>query len=377
MIIAPLAMLVIVRPLLEEFPASGAGEGVRRTLARSCPPDPLPRRPHCASRLDPAGGRLHRRRRLLELPGPARRAGRAAGTRRRAEGVPADRPRPAGPLRGPGPLRRLRAARRRHPRAAGRVPRRRRLAQPGEAVRHRRRLQPDRLRLLLARDARPLPLRDHQPRRLEQPGAAELQAGRQHPLLRALETDRADAGGPPRPARGDRGGRLRRLRRAGDPHPPRQPRPRLALPRRRDRPERRLGRRQHPRHRRRDLAVAATCRRAAGTSRCSTSPPSTSPSRRRASAKRCRRRSTASGRTRSASATTASSGPPAASRARAARSASPSRPPTPSTLQSLSGYDGKAYVGELVAVPAEPHRTVPLAQACDRWIDWYEAAEAP
>jgi hypothetical protein len=48
-----------------------------------------------------------------------------------------------------------------------------------------------------------------------------------------------------------------------------------------------------------------------------------------------------------------------------------------STLQTLSGYDGKAYVGELIAVPAEPHRTVPLAQACNKWIDWYEAAEAP
>ena len=47
------------------------------------------------------------------------------------------------------------------------------------------------------------------------------------------------------------------------------------------------------------------------------------------------------------------------------------------TLQSLSGYDGKAYLGELVAVPAEPHRTVPLSQACDQWIDWYEAEEAP
>jgi hypothetical protein len=48
-----------------------------------------------------------------------------------------------------------------------------------------------------------------------------------------------------------------------------------------------------------------------------------------------------------------------------------------SALQSLSGYDGKAYVGELVAVPAEPHRTVPLGKACDKWIDWYEAEEAP
>jgi len=48
-----------------------------------------------------------------------------------------------------------------------------------------------------------------------------------------------------------------------------------------------------------------------------------------------------------------------------------------STLQSLTGYDGKAYVGELVAVPAKPHRIVPLSQACGHWIDWYEAGEAP
>jgi hypothetical protein len=47
------------------------------------------------------------------------------------------------------------------------------------------------------------------------------------------------------------------------------------------------------------------------------------------------------------------------------------------TLQSLSGYDGKAYVGELVAVPAKPQGTAPLSQACDSWIDWYEADEAP
>ena len=46
-------------------------------------------------------------------------------------------------------------------------------------------------------------------------------------------------------------------------------------------------------------------------------------------------------------------------------------------LQSLSGYDGKAYAGELVAVPAGPHRTVPLAAACDGWIDWYESPAAP
>jgi len=48
-----------------------------------------------------------------------------------------------------------------------------------------------------------------------------------------------------------------------------------------------------------------------------------------------------------------------------------------STLQSLTGYTGKAYLGELVAVPAMPHRTVPLSQACNNWIDWYEADEAP
>jgi hypothetical protein len=46
-------------------------------------------------------------------------------------------------------------------------------------------------------------------------------------------------------------------------------------------------------------------------------------------------------------------------------------------LQSLTGYDGKAYLGALVAVPAGAHRTVPLGQACDQWIDWYEAEEAP
>jgi hypothetical protein len=49
----------------------------------------------------------------------------------------------------------------------------------------------------------------------------------------------------------------------------------------------------------------------------------------------------------------------------------------PSTLQSLSGYTGKASLGELVAVPAKPHRIVPLSKACGGWVDWYEAKEAP
>ena len=129
-----------------------------------------------AARLGRARRRLRRRRGLLELPRPARRAGRPARPRRRAARLPADRARRAGALRRPGPLRRLRADRRRHPRAAGRVPRLGGLPEPGEAVRHRRRLQPDRLRLLLPGDARPLPLRDHRPRRLEQPGAGRASA---------------------------------------------------------------------------------------------------------------------------------------------------------------------------------------------------------
>ncbi|MFN8218281.1 MAG: hypothetical protein U0R71_16955 [Solirubrobacterales bacterium] len=48
-----------------------------------------------------------------------------------------------------------------------------------------------------------------------------------------------------------------------------------------------------------------------------------------------------------------------------------------SALQSLTGYDGQAYVGELVAVPAKPHREVALSEACDGWIDWYESPASP
>jgi MYXO-CTERM domain-containing protein len=46
-------------------------------------------------------------------------------------------------------------------------------------------------------------------------------------------------------------------------------------------------------------------------------------------------------------------------------------------LQSLTGYDAKAYIGELVATIAEPRKTVPLSNACGKWIDWYESAQAP
>ena len=48
-----------------------------------------------------------------------------------------------------------------------------------------------------------------------------------------------------------------------------------------------------------------------------------------------------------------------------------------STLQSLSGYGGKAYLGELVAVAAGPRRNVPLAAACGGWIDWYRSSASP
>jgi hypothetical protein len=47
------------------------------------------------------------------------------------------------------------------------------------------------------------------------------------------------------------------------------------------------------------------------------------------------------------------------------------------TLQSITGYEGKAMLGELVAVPAQPHRIVPLRKACGGWIDWYESPAIP
>ncbi len=49
----------------------------------------------------------------------------------------------------------------------------------------------------------------------------------------------------------------------------------------------------------------------------------------------------------------------------------------PSFLQRLSGYDDVAYVGNLVAVRDGKRRIVPLSAACDQWIDWYESEAAP
>jgi hypothetical protein len=48
----------------------------------------------------------------------------------------------------------------------------------------------------------------------------------------------------------------------------------------------------------------------------------------------------------------------------------------PTALQRLSGYSGKAVLGELVAVKAGARRIVPLPFACGSWVDWY-AAKAP
>jgi len=49
----------------------------------------------------------------------------------------------------------------------------------------------------------------------------------------------------------------------------------------------------------------------------------------------------------------------------------------PSALQRLSGYNDIAYVGNLVAVRAEPRRTVALGKACNSWIDHYESEASP
>jgi hypothetical protein len=48
-----------------------------------------------------------------------------------------------------------------------------------------------------------------------------------------------------------------------------------------------------------------------------------------------------------------------------------------SWAQSLAGYDGTAYLGNLVAVRDEPHREVPLSAACNGWIDWFESKATP
>ena len=43
------------------------------------------------------------------------------------------------------------------------------------------------------------------------------------------------------------------------------------------------------------------------------------------------------------------------------------------TLQDLSGWDGEAKVGQLVAALDQPREDIPLREACGRWLDWYVA----
>lgn len=49
----------------------------------------------------------------------------------------------------------------------------------------------------------------------------------------------------------------------------------------------------------------------------------------------------------------------------------------PSTLQELTGYDGRAFVGNIVATRDAPRETLPLARTCGRWIDWYTGQSPP
>ncbi len=49
----------------------------------------------------------------------------------------------------------------------------------------------------------------------------------------------------------------------------------------------------------------------------------------------------------------------------------------PSFLQRLTGYDDIAYVGNLVAVHTGKRRVVPLSSACNGWIDHYESQAQP
>jgi hypothetical protein len=47
------------------------------------------------------------------------------------------------------------------------------------------------------------------------------------------------------------------------------------------------------------------------------------------------------------------------------------------TLQSLSGYDGTAYLGDLAATSTAPEKVVPLSGACGGWIDWFAGRVSP
>jgi len=46
-------------------------------------------------------------------------------------------------------------------------------------------------------------------------------------------------------------------------------------------------------------------------------------------------------------------------------------------LQDLTGYDGKAYLGALVATRAQGEKVIPFSKTCGRWVDWYEGDLVP
>jgi hypothetical protein len=49
----------------------------------------------------------------------------------------------------------------------------------------------------------------------------------------------------------------------------------------------------------------------------------------------------------------------------------------PNTLQRLTGYDGKAFLGELTARPIGPERRTSLKGACGSWVDAYTGGRQP
>lgn len=49
----------------------------------------------------------------------------------------------------------------------------------------------------------------------------------------------------------------------------------------------------------------------------------------------------------------------------------------PNLLQRLTGYDRRAVLGRLVATRDEPRKRVPLAEICDRWVDYFVPDRRP
>ena len=49
----------------------------------------------------------------------------------------------------------------------------------------------------------------------------------------------------------------------------------------------------------------------------------------------------------------------------------------PNPLQLLTGYDGQAFLGEIAARHASSERVVPLKQACGSWVDFYSGGRQP